>query len=60
LVSLEQTAIALAICALAFGAFCLIEPRTLDGYSVKPSRWIRQGVFALIVSGLVAGVQELR
>jgi len=58
--TLEQTAIALAACTVAFGAFYLIEPSGHDGYSVKPIRWIRQGALALLISGLVAGEQALR
>src|ERR1700739_395583 len=57
---LGQAAIALAVCAAAFAAFCLIEPRHQGGYSVKPKRWIRQGSLALLVSGAVAAAQELR
>jgi phytol kinase len=56
--SLQQAALALAVCALAFGAFCLLEPRSQAGYSVKPGRWLRQGALVLFVTALIAGAQE--
>jgi phytol kinase len=58
--SLEQAALALLACSLGFAAFCLIEPTSLHGYSVKPSRWVRQAALALIISGLIASLRGLR
>ena len=58
--SLEQTAIALGVCGVAFAAFCSLEPRTEGGFSVTPGRWIRQGALALLLTALMAGVEELR
>jgi phytol kinase len=58
--SFEQAAIALAVCALAFFVFCLMEPRTEDGYSVRPSRWVRQGVLVLLMTAAMAGAEQLR
>jgi phytol kinase len=60
IVSFEQTGIAFVVCALAFAAFCMIEPRSLDGYSIQPMRWLRQGLLVVLASGLIACVQELR
>jgi phytol kinase len=57
--SLERTSIALAVCALAFAVFCLVEPRTERGYAATPIRWVRQGVLVLLLTAVVAGVQEL-
>jgi phytol kinase len=56
--SLEQSAIALGACGLAFACFCMIEPRSDGGYSVTPGRWIRQGAMMLVFTALVAGVQR--
>jgi phytol kinase len=58
--SLEQAAIALAVCGLAFTVFCLVEPRTEDGFSVRPSRWIRQGALVLLLTALMAGEEKLQ
>ena len=49
-----------ALGGFALGAFCLIEPNSTRGYSVRPARWVRQGTLALLISGLVAGAQVLR
>jgi hypothetical protein len=57
--SLEEAAIALVVCALGFAAFCLFEPRPKGEYSVRPGRWIRQGVLVLLLTALMAGVEAL-
>jgi len=57
--SLEEAAIALGVCAVGFAAFCLLEPRSEGEYSVRPGRWIRQGVLVLLLTALTAGVEEL-
>jgi phytol kinase len=50
----------LAFCAFAFVLFFLIEPRVDGDYSVRPIRWVRQGVMVLFLTALIAGVEELR
>ena len=52
--------ISLPVCGLAFLLFCWIEPRKDGLYSDGPRRWLRQAALVFSVTGLVAGIQELR
>ncbi len=47
-VTLLQAALALPLCALAFGIFCLFEPRHQGRYEVNGWRWVRQAVLVFV------------
>jgi len=58
--SLLRAALALPICALAFGVFCVIEPREERLYSVGAWRWLREAAIVLVSTVPLAFIRGAR